>query len=76
MAFERKSVTVGGASIEYLIDGSGAPLVWLHGIEGNHGALKLHDELARHFTVYLPTHPGFAGSERRALPGQSSRGLR
>jgi pimeloyl-ACP methyl ester carboxylesterase len=64
MAFERKAVTVGGARIEYLVGGSGAPLIWLHGIEGNLGALKLHDELARHFTVYLPTHPGFAGSER------------
>jgi pimeloyl-ACP methyl ester carboxylesterase len=63
-SWERKFVTVGGARIEYLIGGSGAPLVWLHGTEGNLGWLKLHDELARNFTVYVPTHPGFAGSER------------
>ena len=64
MAFERKFVTVGGARIEYLIGGSGAPMVWLHGSEGNLGWLRVHDELARSFTVYVPTHPGFAGSER------------
>jgi len=63
-AFERKSVTVGGARIEYFIGGSGEPLLWLHGSEGNLGWLPLHDELARNFAVYVPTHPGFAGSER------------
>jgi pimeloyl-ACP methyl ester carboxylesterase len=63
-AFEHKAVTVGGARIEYLNGGSGAPLLWLHGTEGNLGWLRLHDELARNFSVYVPTHPGFAGSER------------
>jgi pimeloyl-ACP methyl ester carboxylesterase len=63
-AFERKYVTVGGARIEYFTAGSGEPLLWLHGSEGNLGWLRLHDELARNFTVYVPTHPGFAGSER------------
>jgi pimeloyl-ACP methyl ester carboxylesterase len=64
MAFEQKTVTVGGARIEYFTGGKGAPVVWLHGSEGNLGWLRLHDELARNFTVYVPTHPGFAGSER------------
>jgi pimeloyl-ACP methyl ester carboxylesterase len=63
-AFESKSVTVSGARIQYLTAGTGAPLIWLHGSEGNLGWLRLHDELARTFTVYVPTHPGFAGSER------------
>jgi pimeloyl-ACP methyl ester carboxylesterase len=63
-SFERKFVTVGGARIEYFTGGSGEPLLWLHGSEGNLGWLPLHDELARNFTVYVPTHPGFAGSER------------
>lgn len=62
--FERKFVTVGGARIEYFIGGAGEPLLWLHGSEGNLGWLRLHDELASYFTVYVPTHPGFAGSER------------
>jgi pimeloyl-ACP methyl ester carboxylesterase len=63
-AFHHKAVTVGGARIEYLVGGDGDPLFWLHGSEGNLGWLRLHDELARNFTVYVPTHPGFAGSER------------
>lgn len=63
-AFESKSVSVGGARIQYLVAGKGSPLVWLHGSEGNLGWLKLHDELARNFTVYVPTHPGFAASDR------------
>ncbi len=63
-AVEQKTVTVGGAHIQYFVGGSGAPLLWLHGSEGNLGWLRLHDELASRFTVFVPTHPGFAGSER------------
>jgi pimeloyl-ACP methyl ester carboxylesterase len=63
-AFESKSVTVGGARIQYLVGGQGAPLIWLHGSEGSLGWLRMHEELARNFTVYVPTHPGFAGSDR------------
>jgi pimeloyl-ACP methyl ester carboxylesterase len=62
--FEEKFVTVGGARIRYLTAGRGEPLLWLHGVEGNLGWLRLHEELARNFTVFVPTHPGFAGSER------------
>jgi len=61
---ETNFVTVNGARIHYLKGGSGAPLVWMHGIEGNLGWLRIHDDLARKFTVYVPTHPGFAGSDR------------
>ncbi len=62
--YKRDLVTVGGARIEVLKGGHGRPLVALHSIEGNLGWLPLHEELARSFTVYVPTHPGFAGSER------------
>lgn len=62
--FEQKTVVVGGARIQYFSGGSGSPLLWLHGSEGNLGWLRLHDELARSFRVFVPTHPGFAGSER------------
>jgi pimeloyl-ACP methyl ester carboxylesterase len=57
-------VTVGGAKIEVLKGGQGRPLVAFHSIEGNMGWLPYHEEMARHFTVYAPTHPGFAGSQR------------
>ncbi|HUN59005.1 MAG TPA: alpha/beta hydrolase [Candidatus Binataceae bacterium] len=58
------TVNVGDTSIHYLVGGSGTPVVVLHGFDGNPGWLPVYDELARRFTVYAPTHPGFAGSER------------
>jgi len=66
MAIEHQDriVNVGGAAIHYLVGGSGPPLVVLHGFDGNPGWLSAYDELARRFTVYAPTHPGFAGSDR------------
>lgn len=62
--YERIFVTAGGAKIEVLKGGHGRPLVALHSIEGNLGWLPMHQQLADHFTVYVPTHPGYAGSER------------
>lgn len=64
--YERLFVTAGGAKIEVLKGGRGRPLVALHSIEGNPGWLPMHQRLAEHFTVYVPTHPGYAGSERPA----------
>jgi pimeloyl-ACP methyl ester carboxylesterase len=62
--YQEHFITVGGAKIRFLKGGSGRPLVALHSVEGNLGWLRCHDELSRNFTVYVPTHPGFAGSER------------
>jgi pimeloyl-ACP methyl ester carboxylesterase len=61
---EERTVNVGGTPIRYLVGGGGAPIVALHGFDGNRGWLPIYDELARRFTVYAPTHPGFAGSDR------------
>src|SRR5260370_20115760 len=61
---QERYVRVGGAKISYLKGGSGRPLVVLHSAEGNRGWLPCYDDLARNFTVSVPTHPGFAGSER------------
>jgi pimeloyl-ACP methyl ester carboxylesterase len=57
-------VTVGGAQIRLLKGGAGAPLLVLHGMEGSLGWRRYAHALADHFTVYLPSHPGFDGSER------------
>ena len=57
-------VNVGGAQIRLLKSGSGAPLLVLHGTEGSLGWRRYAQALAEHFTVYLPSHPGFDGSER------------
>src|SRR5262249_7341167 len=57
-------VNVGGAQIRLLKGGSGAPLLVLHGTEGSLGWRRYTQALAEHFTVYLPSHPGFDGSQR------------
>jgi pimeloyl-ACP methyl ester carboxylesterase len=62
--YQQQTIVVGGAKVAYLKGGKGRPLVVLHSVEGNLGWLRYYDELARNFTVYVPTHPGFAGSDR------------
>ena len=59
-------VRVGGASVHMLKGGSGtgAPVVFLHSIEGNLGWLPWMETIAESATVYAPTHPGFGESER------------
>ena len=59
-------VQVAGASVHTLKGGSGAgaPVVFLHSIEGNLGWLPWMDAIAEKSTVYAPTHPGFGESER------------
>ena len=57
-------VDVGGVQIRLLTGGSGAPVLVLHGMEGSLGWRRYAQALADHFTVYLPSHPGFDGSER------------
>src|SRR2546430_11555451 len=57
-------VNVGGVQIRLLKGGSGAPLLVLHGTEGSLGWRRYIQALADQFTVYLPSHPGFDGSER------------
>src|SRR5262249_46931330 len=59
-------VDVGGTQIRLLKSGAGAPLLILHGLEGSLGWRPYAQALADHFTVYLPSHPGFDGSQRPA----------
>lgn len=57
-------VNVAGAKVRMLQGGSGAPLLALHGAGGSQGWLQYHQALAEHFTVYVPSHPGYDASER------------
>ena len=50
--------------------GRGRPLVILHDDVGSPGWLPFYEELAGHFTVYAPSHPGYGKSER---PDRSQR---
>ncbi len=53
-----------GVRIELRRGGAGAPLLVLHGELGVPGWLRAYAQLARHFTVYVPSLPGFGRSAR------------
>ncbi|MGH7988415.1 MAG: alpha/beta fold hydrolase [Candidatus Binataceae bacterium] len=57
-------VKIAGGKIQLLKGGSGRPLLVLHHDIGNPGWLPLYENLARDFSVYVPSHPGFGKSER------------
>jgi len=57
-------VEVAGGKIQLLTGGNGRPLLILHHDVGNPGWLPFYDDLARDFTVYVPSHPGFGKSDR------------
>lgn len=62
--FTEEFVTVGGCKVHLLKGGSGEPLLWLHGGAGSEGWLRYAQGLAEHYTVYMPSHPGYDRSER------------
>jgi pimeloyl-ACP methyl ester carboxylesterase len=57
-------VDIAGGKVQLLRAGSGRPLLILHHDIGNPGWLPFYDALATTFTVYVPSHPGFAKSDR------------
>lgn len=61
---EEKTVTVrhGMFTTKLRTDGSGAPLLFLHGADGLRGWEPFLATLATQFTVYAPAHPGFETS--------------
>jgi len=63
MTPQEKFVNVRGARIRLLRAGSGEPLLYLHGLLGEVRWMPFFDLLSRHFTLYVPEHPGFGTSE-------------
>jgi pimeloyl-ACP methyl ester carboxylesterase len=59
------TIDVRGTTIELFQAGAGAPLLFLHGLDGIDGAAAILAELARSYSVYAPSHPGFGGSGQR-----------
>jgi pimeloyl-ACP methyl ester carboxylesterase len=57
-------VTVANTEVELFSGGSGPALLFLHGAGGNSGWQPYHQELSRSYTVYVPSQPGFNGTER------------
>lgn len=58
------TIAVADTQVEIFTGGSGSPLVFLHGAGGNAGWQPWHDELSHTHTVYVPSQPGFNGTER------------
>ena len=54
---------IAGKKTQLTIGGDGPPLLYLHSASGETEWMPFHAELAKHFTVYLPAHPGFADSK-------------
>ena len=57
-------VQVAGTEMQVLKGGSGEPLLVLHDEMGQPGWLPLHEELAKNYTVYAPSLPGFGVTGR------------
>src|SRR5271169_465377 len=57
-------VEVAGTKLHVARAGSGRPVVVLHHDIGSPGRLPFYDELASHFDVLVPHHPGYGKSER------------
>ena len=62
MTFREETVRVGGIDVHTWVGGQGAPVLVLHGAGGNRGATRWLRQLAEHYTVWAPTHPGFGRS--------------
>lgn len=63
MPFQEEFLHVRGVKIHMLKGGSGDPLLYLHSAGGEVVWLPFFEQLAQHYTVYLPAHPGFSKSE-------------
>jgi pimeloyl-ACP methyl ester carboxylesterase len=63
-AFTETFVEAAGLSVQVRRGGQGPPLLVLHGELGVPGWLSAYAELARDFTVHVPSLPGFGQSSR------------
>jgi pimeloyl-ACP methyl ester carboxylesterase len=62
--FTESFIEAAGGKIHVLKGGSGSPMLVLHHDVGNPGWLPFYADLARDFTVLVPSHPGFGKSDR------------
>ena len=58
----RRELSVRGTPVHMLSDGSGPPLLFLHGAGAGGRWLEFQEGLAKGFTVLSPNHPGHGGS--------------
>ncbi|HEX9125469.1 MAG TPA: alpha/beta hydrolase [Methylomirabilota bacterium] len=65
-AWTTEDVRVGALTLRLRKGGAGDPVLVLSHDIGSLERLPFYDALARRFTVYVPSHPGYDGSERPA----------
>ena len=58
------TVRIGENDVQMFSGGSGPPLLYLHGVDGNGGWQSFHQALAQNYTVHAPSMPGFNGTPR------------
>src|SRR4030095_11073317 len=56
------TIAIQGIDLQVVRQGTGRPLLLLHGGDGPQDSLPLFRRLAECFDVIAPTHPGFAGT--------------
>jgi pimeloyl-ACP methyl ester carboxylesterase len=64
ITWQSETVHVAGIALHLARAGSGAPLLVLHHDVGSPERLPFYDALARHFSVLVPSHPGYDRSAR------------
>jgi pimeloyl-ACP methyl ester carboxylesterase len=64
MTFTESIVDAAGTRVQLRRGGTGGPLLVLHGELGVPGWLRAYELLAQHFTVHVPSLPGFGQSPR------------
>ncbi len=62
-AHTQSFLDVRGCRVNLLRGGKGAPLLFLHGASGGGIWHPFLDQLAEHFDVWAPEHPGWGGSD-------------
>jgi pimeloyl-ACP methyl ester carboxylesterase len=66
LAWTTEEIRAAGSSVRLRTAGRGAPLLLLHHDIGTPEQLPFYEALAARFTLLLPSHPGYDGSERPA----------
>jgi pimeloyl-ACP methyl ester carboxylesterase len=64
MGWSTEDIPVAGSTLRLRKGGAGDPIVVLPHDIGSLDRLPFYDALARRFTVYVPSHPGYDGAER------------
>jgi len=58
-----ETLEVAGVKLRLVKGGTGEPLLIFHDEMGHHLWLRYHEALAQHYTLHIPSHPGFGRTE-------------